>query len=477
MKFKVQDINELSDSREILESKPHSFTYILIYIILALIAAALTWSWFSEKEIVVKGSGIVRPNEDILKVSNLVTSRITEIKAENGQKVKEGDILYVLDSKDMENQKKSIEDKINLTKQEIDNLNKLKSSINDGKNYFDSSNDKEKDYYNKYLNYEKGNMIISDTDGIIEKKNTINSKINSFNLLKKSIMDEKNYCEANSVYSDQYNSYVIAQKDIKDRLKQSEELYSSLSKNENTNKEEVNKLSSDINSYKLQLERLKNEYTLKISSTIEELNVSLKELVGNSEKINSSNNLSKDKNKSTALVQIGDSIKQQEIALKDLEDNLKQVNTNIERCAIKATKGGTLDINTNLNIGDVIQGGITLATILPDTEQYKIDISILDKDIATLKDGQEVKYNFPALPSREYGFINGKLSKISADSKVSSQNGMVYYTAEGEITKTKVLSHQGEEAKIKTGMTCEVQIVTRRQKMLYYILEKLSLKD
>ena len=477
MKFKIQNIDELSDSREILESKPHPFTSIFIYIILGLIIAALTWSWFSEKEIVVKGSGIVRPNEEIFKVSTLVSSKITGINVKNGEKVKEVDILYTLDSNDMEVQKKSTEDKMGLVKQDIDNLNKLKTSINDGKNYFDVSNDKEKDYYNKYLNYEKGNTIISDENVINEKKNVINSKINSFNLLKKSIVEGKNYCEPNTIYSEQYNSYVILQNDIKDKLKQSETLYNTLSNSSNIDKDRADKVKSDIDNYKSQIEKLQNEYTLKASLSIDELNTSLKELDSTMEKSNSSNNLNKEKNKSAALVQVGDSIKQQEIVLKDLEDSLNQINTNIERCSIKAPKDGIVDMQLQLNIGDVVQRGTILANILPDAEEYKVEISIADRDIANIKEGQEIKYNFPALPYREYGFLDGEITKISADSKINSQNGTVFYTSEGVINKTNAFSHKGEEAKIKNGMTSEVQIITRKEKMLYYILEKLSLKQ
>lgn len=146
----------------------------------------------------------------------------------------------------------------------------------------------------------------------------------------------------------------------------------------------------------------------------------------------------------------------------------------IDKCTIKASNDGVLDTQVDLNIGDVVQAGTIVANILPNEAKYKVDLLINDKDIATIKDGQQIKYSFPSLPYKEYGFLNGKVDKISADSKASKANGAIFYTAEADIEVTKVYSHKGEVSEIKNGMTCEAQIVTRKEKMLYYFYRKMS---
>ncbi|SHK10092.1 HlyD family secretion protein [Clostridium cavendishii DSM 21758] len=477
MKFVVQNINDITDSRELLESKPHRFTSIFVYLVLSLICAALIWCWFSEKEIVVKTNGIIRPSGEINKVANMASSKIDSIKFKNGQTVKKDDILYTLDHSEIDLQKKSIETKIENLNQDIENLKKLKTSISDGKNYFDKDNDKEKDYYNKYLNYEKGNSIsLSDSNTILSSKNDINSKISLYTLLKKSINEGKNYVEADTLVSDQYKNYNLSEKQLEDKISELQKSYDSL-KAKNTDNDTLNQAENLLKTSKNDLEKFKSDYNLKISQTIEELKTKNNDLDSNLNKINDSNNLAKDKNKTTILVQVDDALKASNEKLKDIQDNLKVIDTNIDKCTVKAPSDGVLDTLADLNIGDIVQAGAVVANILPDKAKYKVDLYIADRDIANIKSGQAIKYSFPSLPYKEYGFLNGKIEKISADSKVNKSSGISFYTAEAYIDSNKVYSHKGEESEIKNGMTCEAQIITRKEKMLYYLLEKLNLKD
>ncbi|SUY46973.1 bacteriocin ABC transporter bacteriocin-binding protein [Clostridium putrefaciens] len=478
MKFVVQDIKDITDSRELLESKPHHFTSIFIYLVLTIICSALVWCWFSEKELVVKTSGIVRPSEEIYKVANMATSKVESISFKNGQVVKLGDILYTLEHTEIDLQKKSIEEKAETLKQDVENLKKLKKCILDDKNYFDKNNEKEKDYYNKYLNYEKGNSLsLSDSNSIEDAKNDLNSKIDAYDLLQKSVNEDKSYVPTNTLYSEQYNNYKISQKQFKDKIEDAQKLYDYLKLNKDADKNSVLQAESTLNSCKTELDKFTSDYKLKINSTIEELKSKNKELDSSLNKINDTGALNKEKNKSTTSVQNDDGIKANEEKLKDLEENLKAINMSIEKCTIKASNDGILDTQVDLNIGDVVQAGTIVANILPNESKYKVNLFIADKDIANIKDGQNIKYSFPSLPYKEYGFLNGKVEKISADSKVNKSNGISFYTAESYIDVSKVYSHKGEESEIKNGMTCEAQIVTRKEKMLYYLLEKLNLKD
>lgn len=476
MKFLVQDINELNDSREILESKPHPFTRIFIYIVLAFIVVALTWSWFSEKEIIVKASGVVRPANDIYKVSNMVSAKVKSIDFENGKEVNEGDVLYTLESTDINKDKESLNDKINTLNEEIENLDKLKDSVNQDKNLFDKNSEKEKDFYYKYENYNNGNKASTvDNDSIGDMKTEIDTKINGLNKLKQSINDGKNYLSKESIYFEEYNNYKISESQITDKIEQAEKTYNDL-KDKEEYSEQCVQAKELINQSQGELKKLKSDYKIKIDSSLEELKSKLKEVNNNSNKLKESTDLNKEKNKSGMLSQIEDTLKQDNEKLKELEENLDKLDTNIDYFTVKAPKDGIADINLDFKIGDIIQAGATPITILPDESNFKIDVAVADKDIANINEGQNVKFSFPSLPYKEYGFLNGEIDKISADSKIDKERGISYYTAEASIDKNKVYSHKGEEAEIKNGMTCEVQVIARKEKMLYYLLEKLNLK-
>ena len=72
--------------------------------------------------------------------------------------------------------------------------------------------------------------------------------------------------------------------------------------------------------------------------------------------------------------------------------------------------------------------------------------------------------------------MNGVITKVSADSLVDSNTGISYYNAEASVENKPLYNRKKERGEIKAGMTCETQIITRKEKVLYYLLEKVNLK-
>lgn len=284
MKFKIEDINNLSDSRQIMESKPNKLIVIFFYILLLFILTFFTWAWFSEKEIVVKISGIVRPKNEIQAISNIVQGKVKIVNMKNGANVSKGDILFEIDSDTLEQEKKHLDDQI--------------------------------------------------------------KKINKNNQQKE-----------------------------------------------------------------------------------------------------------------------------------ELENDKKQIEKSIEKCIIKAPSDGKLNIILDLHPGLILQPGSVIANIIPSSNNYKIDLTIPTKDVANIKEGQDVKYSFEALPYREYGFSNGKLEVISPDSNLDSKTGIYFFKGESSLNSYKLYNNKGEENFIRPGMLCEAKITTRSEKILYYILEKIGFKN
>lgn len=475
MKFKIENLEDLKDGREVLESKPHPFTSIFIYILLVLIGAFLIWAFFSEKEIIVKASGIVKPNAEVYKVCNLMPGKIEEVSFKNGVKVSKGDILYKIDTKELENQKKAIEDNRQSLEDDIANLNKLKKSIDENNNYFNKDDEKEKSYYYKYESYLTGNKTpLSDEKDLNSSKNDLSKKLESFNMLQKSINDGKNYMGKNTIYSEEYNNFEASKKAINEKLDELKKAKDALN---NPNKQEIEALDAQIKGVNSSSDKLKSDFLLKVQASKEEIKEKVKAIDNNINKVNETKDLTKEKNKTASIAQIEDSIKADNGKIKEIDSNLKIINANIDKCTVKASEDGILDIQNNLEPGMVVPSGTNILNIMPDVSKYKVDLVIFDKDIGNIKNGQVVKYSFTSLPYREYGFLDGKIENLSANSKVNSEKGIAFYTGEGSLNKNVLYSHKHEQSKIKSGMTCEAKIVTRKEKMLYYLLEKLNLKS
>ncbi|MBM7833224.1 HlyD family efflux transporter periplasmic adaptor subunit [Clostridium sardiniense] len=479
MKFKIDNIENLSDSREVMESKPNKFTSIFIYIVLALIVIFLLWAWFSKKEIVVKATGIVRPYNETYAISNVIAGEVNEINMKNGQNVSKGDILFKINSKDLEDKKKQLEDNKDYFETDIDNLKKLTKSINDNTNYFEDSR-KEKEYYYKYKSYVAGNKVpLSDKDNISESKKDLQNEKSNLESLLRSVKDQKNYNESNSLYSDQYNSYISSRKVIENKIDQLKKMKKKLQENSSSEatSDQITQAEGEIKGNEDQLSKLESDTEVQIKASIDKINKNIKSLDNDLDKIDESNDIVKEKSKTTVLAQIEEKITADKEKLKEVNSSIKDINKNIEDCTVKASVGGKLDINMKLQPGVMIQTGAIVANILPGANKYKVDLIIPNNKIANIKDGEDIKYSFDALSYKEYGFIDGKIESISPDSKIDSEKGISFYTAEGSLDKNVLYSNNGEESFIKSGMTCEGRIITRKERMLYYLLEKLGIKN
>ena len=477
MKPVIQNIDELRDSREILESKPHPFTTIFIYILLLIFLSGFLWCWFAEKEIVVDVQGIVRPNKNIYKVSNLLGSKVSSVNYKNGDKVKKDAVLYTLEHKELDVQKKALDKNIKDLEKEVKNLDKFKKSIEDNTNYFSESNEDEKEYYNKYLNYEKSKKDPQNNKKVVDSQiDSFNSKISNLNLLKKSAENNTNYLSSGTSYYSQFKDYNITIDGYNKNIKALEDSLNSL-KEKKADETLINDGRAKLESTKVELNKYKNKFILDVENSIEGFKDKIKELNNQKSSSEDAKEINREKVKSSALVEIDNSKKGVKQNLEKGKNDLKVLNMNLEKATVKAPVDGIVDVSTPIKKGDLVGQGSEILNILPTKSKYKIELTILNKDVANIKKNSNIKYNLEALPYKEYGYLNGKLEKISPDAKVDPKSGMSFYTGEASTDQSSLYSHKGEKATIKSGMVAEAKIITRKEKMLYYLLEKINLKD
>jgi len=678
----VQNIEELTDSRELLESKPHPIASVSVYILLLLIISFLIWSYFSEKEIVVKANGIIRPYKDEFIISNKVTGNVERIYVTDGQKVKKGDALYVIEHKNLELQKSILEKQLADKISEVENLKKLKNSIQDGKNYFDKSSENEMYYYYKYLDFyinKKAiesqlygiNVQAQNIDNIVENlknlkksidqnenkinndtsyynqfvdyqmninqrqdkieqlqrellrqieeaqeaidnakgelanyKNgyTLNIKsnieknyqqlnqlksqysqiqdiqdaINNLRLLQRSIYDNKNYFLTYNSYYYKFLDYQMNVQQYQNKIVQLQKTYDSILQNPDALPSQIEDALVALNNAKQEFEIYKNQYLMSVTASIEENETKLHQLQNlsqqmqtiqnnidnlkllqksindnhnyfssdssyynqfidyqmnikqredkiqqlqnaltqkyydaektvqnakddlinyqnqymlslkanieqNEEKLKeikaNLNNVNVEKFTADTIAQIEDNIYSDEKEIEKLKGDLQNVNLAIEDYIIKSPADGKIDMITSIKEGDLVQSGLEMVKIIPDNPEYIVKLYIPNKDIANVKVGQKIKYHILALPYQEYGELSGEIVKLSIDSRLDKQSGLNYYEAEATIDNKPLYNRKREEKNIRVGMIVEAHVIGHREKMLYYLLEQLNLKD
>lgn len=459
MKYVIRDIKDVTDSKELLESNPPKFTFIFIFIVLSLLTSILIWSMLSEKEIIIKTTGVIEPIDKITKVSNVVASRITSIHFSEGDEVTEGQVLYTLENDDLKLQETSYDKKVSDYSKEIDNLNKLKSSVLDNKSYF-LNNDDDKAYFEKY------NIYLSNIkNNNVSVLKDLNNSLESLNLLKKSIEENKCYLDEGTSYYYQYIDYKLNLDKLNENLTESKNSLDDLKKS-NSSIDQINTATTKIESINSDIVKLQNSTILTIVSNIEEINSKIKEL---------SNNIDAEKYKAATISQIEDSLKIAENNLSDSTLNLNSIKQKIDQTIVKSECNGIITISNPINIGDMLQPGVQIASILPKSiDEFKLNIYVPNKDISTIKIGQPIQLSFLSLPQNEYGTISSKIDKISNTATVDEKTGSSYYIAEATIENTELVGYKNDSAELKNGMISQVNIITRKVSYFNYFLEQIN---
>lgn len=102
MKPIIVNMQEMSDSTEVYESRPNPFFIYFIYVLAAFFLLAVVWMSFFKIDIVVKSNGMFRSEESAVEVSSSVSGIITEWHISEGRYVEEGDLLFAVDAEALE---------------------------------------------------------------------------------------------------------------------------------------------------------------------------------------------------------------------------------------------------------------------------------------------------------------------------------------------------------------------------------------
>ncbi|ADL50587.1 HlyD family efflux transporter periplasmic adaptor subunit [Clostridium cellulovorans] len=487
MRYKIENLNDITDSREIMQARPKGFSRYMMYIIIALLATVITWSCFAKKQITVKSQGVVRPQEEIFKVASGTAGIVTSLNMKEGMEVKKGDVLLVVNGQELTLQKNALEKNLQDKQAELSVNNKLKTSILDGVNHLNASDDVEGEYYKKYELYQKnlesGNAQVNSTE---VQKNSIQDAINDLNTLLKSIEEEKNYFNKAHYMYYQYEDYEITLKSYKDQIQKDQTTVNKYEKdlNDLTNQGQLDQavqmkkeslegniktIKDRIDSTNLEITKLKNNQRLTVRNKIAEYEIKLKETTA----VSTSNSY-----KEQYISQLDSTISSLENAISELKLNLDLAVAKVEATTIKAEYDGVINLSNELKVGDVVQNGTELAKIIPkNSSAFVADTYIQNSSFAEISEGKDVVIEFLALPQSEYGVLKAKLSNISTDAKIDQKQGNSYYTATCDIPVTTMTKKDGTQVDIKNGMLVQVRIISREITYMRYFLECLNIVD
>lgn len=225
MKGIVIDLKDISDSREVMESKESPKIRWFIYILLIVVVSAIVFACVFRIDEYTKVTGEVKTQETASSVLSASSCKLDKILVSEGQSVRKGDVLFVLDADYAEKQKAILKDKLDTYNFDLKNTELLKKSIEEDTNLFKSDSEDSKYYYRfeQYKNgtlltaQEIGNTSLSDDLSKEEQENNLASAISSiaekntqlaeYKSLLNCIRNNMGYSGNNETVNATYNEY------------------------------------------------------------------------------------------------------------------------------------------------------------------------------------------------------------------------------------------------------------------------------
>ncbi len=120
-------------------------------------------------------------------------------------------------------------------------------------------------------------------------------------------------------------------------------------------------------------------------------------------------------------------------------------------------------------IGGVIQPGMNIVSIVPSGQHLMIQARLAPQDIAFMRPGLKATIKFSAYNFSTYGGLLGNVKTISADT-IQDKKGGSYYQVLVQTDQYSLKGPNDQKLPIIPGMTATVDIITGRRSVLNYLL-------
>lgn len=534
----VIKMEDMSDSTEVYSSRPSPIFAILIWTLAGILVIALVWMGLFRIDLVTHADGMIRSGSTTATITNITDGTILSWDAEDGEYVKAGQAIYSVDPSELEKQEKSCVTELDKTEQRLEILEAYYKELDGESGALDKC--KENSYYEEFKTkldavnisrdmvradagtqqsqYQNSlNSIDSSISSLTDQQAKLNQMISDMRNRTNSFSSEEVYYHtAVAGYIDQYN-YTANQYDIQiAELKRAQEtaeqqaesvvtqsgaetdsgtdaaagaLEGSLA-GTGSNTQGVTDNSNAIaeleNQKALALSQLETESIASVEqslssvqSNIESLKTNRSEAAGNLNGLdNGSLELSTDQIVTNEKNTVNTEINTYEGQKKEYEETLETVRTRIEECDVKAQTDGYLNLSAEKTSGDHVSAGEQIGNIVPDGNGiFRTVIYVENQDIGSVREGQKIKYEVASYPQTEdYGIFEGEVTSVSKDIKVNSETGMSYYEVEATITARGGADGK-ETPEFIQGMAVQAKLVTGKESVLRYLLEKIDLVD
>lgn len=416
----------LETLRNIANEKPSQGSTIILWVVVAISIVLLLWANIAQVDEIARGEGRVIPSKRTQIIQNLDGGVVSQILVQEGQEVKEGELLLRMNPEDSQ----STYNENNLRHLELKaRAVRLQPEVSESKMTipYDASG--------KYLQALKEEKALND--------------INVRRLTQKISILQEEEKQAQISLDETYGNKRKFENSLKLLNKKIELTRPLVLKNIVPTIElidlerEQNELKGEIETADLEISKLKSivfaskekikEARLEFSSTAQE-----------------------------EYTKVSSEIQR-------LKESSQVLENRVSRTEIKSPVNGIIKSMAIKTIGGVIKPGMDILEIVPIDDVLYIETKIKPSDIAYIFPGQKANVKFTAYDFTIFGGLSGVVADVSPDT-IKDDKGNSFYIVKIKTNKS-YLTKGKKNFEILVGMVAQVDIITGKKDVIDYLLK------
>ncbi|RWM24381.1 HlyD family type I secretion periplasmic adaptor subunit [Mesorhizobium sp.] len=158
--------------------------------------------------------------------------------------------------------------------------------------------------------------------------------------------------------------------------------------------------------------------------------------------------------------------------LADLVPKMFAAQTTVDRAEVRAPYDGQVMDLTVFSTGAIVAPGQTILDIVPTRNSLIVQAQVKVEDISSLRADMTAEVRFTSYKQRTTPVIHGRVTHISADRVTDAKTGFPYYVADIAVDAQELAA--APQIQLYPGMPASVMIVTEERTALDYILGPLT---
>ncbi|HMG49683.1 MAG TPA: HlyD family type I secretion periplasmic adaptor subunit [Inquilinus sp.] len=155
-----------------------------------------------------------------------------------------------------------------------------------------------------------------------------------------------------------------------------------------------------------------------------------------------------------------------------LEERLRSSGDVVVRTRIVAPLDGTVTGRKFHTVGGVVAPGAPILEIVPKSAKVVLDVQVQPNDIDVVREGQPALVRFVAYSHRNVPRVAGRLIYVAANSTLDEKTGRAFFLAKIEVDPS-VLKQAAPTVVLSAGTPAEVSITTGSRTVLDYAFDPL----